>query len=546
MLVLRQVDAPGETGRMELSLIIELNRGASVPMHRQLYEQMRAAILNGTVRSHTRVPASRQLAQALEISRTTVTQSYDQLISEGYLLTRPGAGTFVCAHIPEALLNADTSLAPAQTTDVPETANADVATFTTASNDRLSNYGLRVQHLPERTHDPENTYSFRYGIPDFERFPIKTWRRLVSRHQLASTHWMGYSPDPMGYAPLREEIARYITQVRAVQCEPEQILITHGTQEALGLITRLLMNPGDAIAIENPGYLSGHAVFSANGATLQPVSVDHQGIQIDGPQGLKSIATEKTRLVYVTPSHQFPTGVLMSLSRRLALLQWAQHHNALIIEDDYDSEFRYSGRPIPALQGLDKAGRVLYVGTFSKILFPGLQVGYVVLPPELVPVFGRAKWLCDRQCAWIDQATLADFIREGELAKHVRRMRPVYSQRRHTLITALRKIDTATSAHLEILGDEAGLHIMTRTRPFRQTQERLIQQAHNRGVSLFSARPQYRKLGDREPVNNSPYPRQPEASASQGANELIFGFGAIKTAAIKTAFETIQDLWHAE
>lgn len=555
---------------MELSLVLDLRPETGIPLHRQIYEQIRRAILTGRVRSHSKVPASRQLAKSLNVSRTTVVQSYDQLIAEGYLETRQGAGTFVCAHRPDTLLHAelhaelhtdrklvaDNATLP-QPSEPLDNSNTLGSRSLAPQAITLSAYGLHLQNTPERLYEQDCALSFRYGIPDLNRFPKPLWRRLLNRNQLADTTWMDYSPDPLGYAPLREQIARYIAQVRAVRCTPEQILITQGTQQSLGIIVRLLVNPGEAIAVENPGYLSGQRVFRANGAQLQPIPVDSEGLIIEGPNGLRTISAQTegstgrsstTRLVYVTPSHQFPTGVLMSLSRRLALLQWAQQTNALIIEDDYDSEFRYSGRPIPALQGLEipcqhdcqapypTDSRVIYVGTFSKLLFPGLQIGYVVVPTSLIRVFRQAKWLCDRQCSLSHQAALTDFIREGELARHVRRMRPIYGQRRQTLVTALRNSGKNQDATVEILGDEAGLHIMVRRLKSKSSQPNrsLIKQARARGVSLFSAQPHYLRS-----PHPSPHPLQTD---QHDDSQLIFGFGAIEETDIKRAITQIQDL----
>ncbi len=505
---------------MELPLLLNLALDVKVPLHRQIYEQVRVAVLTGKVKANQKLPASRQLAKTLGISRTTVVQGYDQLISEGYLQTQLGAGTFVCAQIPEALIETDAN------------AGADTGTRAadlSASQTNLSAYGDRLTPDQDYSYPPDCPLSFRYGLPDLKQFPIQIWRRLMSAHLLADTDWMSYDSEPMGYAPLREQIARYITQVRAVRCSPDQILITSGTQQSLSLIARLLINPGDAVAFENPGYLSGRRVFAASGATLLPVPVDNDGLQIDGPNGLKGVTqAHSPQLVYVTPSHQFPTGVLMSLSRRLAFLQWAEKAKALIIEDDYDSEFRYSGRPIPALQGLDNHSRVLYVGTFSKVMFPGLQIGYIVVPPSLMPIFQRAKWLSDRQSSLIHQRTLTAFMRDGHLAKHVRRMRTLYDGRRRSLVTALSQIKIPES--VKIFGDEAGLHVMAQL-PTQGRDQQLMAAARLQGVSLFSAQRHYC-------LPSGSVASVELAQTPQG--KFIFGFGAIDEAEIETAIAKLQ------
>ncbi|MEL7226479.1 MAG: PLP-dependent aminotransferase family protein, partial [Cyanobacteria bacterium J06576_12] len=392
---------------MENALALDLRPDSPLPLHQQVYEQIRLAILSGRVRSRQKLPASRQLAQSLGISRTTVTQSYDQLISEGYLETRRGSGTFVCAQVPDALIytavepvaepateptaavpnpiqthegkrlsgrqsggyspvTTPLSLNPFQPADfqhksspnqTPKTGFSQAGLSPNQTSQlktheiALSTYGQRLfktATLPEPTNPDE--LSFRYWRPDLALFPRKQWQRLVNRHCSKTDSWMTYSSEPAGYGPLRSAIATYITQSRAVHCTAQQILITQGTQQALGLIAQVLLDEGDAIALETPGYLSARKVFSAQGALTFPIPVDDEGLDVAQLAAL-SAQTTPIKLAYVTPSHQFPTGALMSLPRRLALLKWAQQTDGLIVEDDYDSAFRYSGRPIPALQG---------------------------------------------------------------------------------------------------------------------------------------------------------------------------------------------------
>jgi GntR family transcriptional regulator / MocR family aminotransferase len=543
-----------------MDFVIQIQLSTDLPLHRQVYEQIRAAILTGRLRSRQRLPASRQLAKSLGVSRTTIVQSYEQLISEGYLQTQAGAGTFVCSQIPDHLLNAVSPQTQASVNtefsavEMSDSSGLSQSSGLSGSSElksefKLSVYGDRVLASPARHYPLDCEFSFRYGLPALDLFPMHKWRRLQRRHALKGTDWLGYAPEPMGYEPLREQIAHYIAQTRAVRCQPEQILITYGTQQSLSLLVRSLVNSGEAVAMENPGYLSAYQVFCGNGAKVVPVSLDAEGIQVEGPEGLWAYSKEADpsslgasnwppKLVYVTPSHQFPTGVLMSLSRRLALLQWAQQTNALIVEDDYDSEFRYGGRPVPSLQGLDTHGRVIYVGTFSKIMFPGLRLGYMVLPEALVPVLRQAKWLSDRQCSWLDQQVLSDFIQEGSLATHVRRMRGIYEGRRRQLIESLQALsdqsniqpdiqpdtqpNTQPKPNLEILGDASGLHIMARLPTLRCDRE-LIALAKTQGVSLFSAQLQYL------PSNRAPV-----------EGEFIFGFGNLTEAAIKAAIARLN------
>jgi GntR family transcriptional regulator/MocR family aminotransferase len=311
--------------------------------------------------------------------------------------------------------------------------------------------------------------------------------------------WLDYSTDLLGYKPLREAIAHYLSRSRAVKCESEQILIVNGTQQALYLITRVLLEPNDIIALEDPGYLSGRLIFLNQGAKLLPIAVDESGLLV------KDLAqsTEQIRLVYVTPSHQFPTGAILSLRRRLELLAWAQQTEALIIEDDYDSEYRYGDRPIPSLQGLDKSDSVLYIGTFSKVLFPSLRIGYLALPKSLVSPLARAKWLSDRHLPLLEQQVLTEFIEQGYLETHIRKMRAVYDQRRQVLVKAF---NTYLGKRATILGEKAGIHLMVKLHTYLSDEE-IIQRAASLGVSMMSAKPQY--------IN------------SNATGEFIFGYGEL-------------------
>jgi len=454
---------------MEFTLLLDPH--SSVPYYRQIYEALREKILSGKLAPRQRLPSTRSLAQHLGVARSTVTQSYDQLLSEGYLQTVGGSGTYVCDQLPESLLYApDIAIAPA---------DASPSLVLSAYGQRLANFELRSN--PE----PVTPISFRYGRPALDRAPLKIWRQLLSRH-CRHADWLDYATDHMGYGALRQAISAYLAQTRAVQCHPDQVLITNGTQQALNLATQLLVSPGEIIALEEPGYFNVRRIFASQGATLHPIPVDAEGIEVEK----LSEAAVPIRLVYVTPSHQFPTGAVLSLPRRLALLHWAQQSGGLILEDDYDSEYRYAGRPIPALQGLGTGHSVIYFGTFSKVLFPSLRIGYVVLPPALVPIFYRAKWLADRQVPTLEQAVLSDFIAEGHLERHIRRMRSLYDQRRQTMVRAWQEHfgDRAT-----ILGENAGLHMMVRFHTEIPDAE-LIAQAEQLGVGLVAASSLY--LGD--------------------------------------------------
>ena len=454
---------------MDLAITLD---GNAVPLHRQLYEELRRAILSGRLLPRQRIPSTRSLAKSLGISRTTVTQSYEQLLSEGYLQTIVGSGTFVSAQLPDDLL---------RSTPVEE------AQKIARKQIKLSKYAadLSATDIPGIT-EPDAPISFRYGRPAFDQFPIELWRKLLSRHCRSDLNWLDYATDPLGYKPLRQAIARYLSRSRAVQCEPDQVMITNGTQQALYLVTRLLINPGEAIALEEPGYLGARRTFLTQGAKLLPVAVDESGLVV---QYLANYPPESIKLVYVTPSHQFPTGAVLSLPRRLELLSWAQQTGTMIIEDDYDSEYRYGDRPIPALQGLDQSDLVLYIGTFSKVLFPSLRIGYLVLPQSLIPVFTRAKWLADRHSPLLEQAVLADFIEEGHLERHIRQMRTHYDQRRQALVQAL---NFHLGERATILGDNAGIHLMVRLHT-NLSDEEIILRAAQVGVGMVTAQPHYLK-----------------------------------------------------
>ena len=477
-------------GNMDVAIV--LNSSSSIPLHQQIYEGLRQAILKGRLPPGSRISSTRSLSKSLGISRSTVTQSYERLNSEGYLETIIGSGTFVCKQLPEELL---------YSTPI------EFSSKVTRSPIKLSGYGrilIYADNVP-KIDDSLLTIKFRFGRPAFDQFPIELWRRLLSRYCSADLDWLDYSTDPLGYKPLREQITHYLSRSRAVNCEPDQILITNGTQQALDLILRLLIEPEEIIAIEDPGYLSARLIFQTHGAKILPIGVDESGLIVEQ---IQKSTLPNIRLVYVTPSHQFPTGAVLSLPRRLQLLAWAQQNGTLIIEDDYDSEYRYNGRPIPALQGLDRGSCVLYVGTFSKVLFPSLRIGYLVLPKSLVSIFTRAKWLSGRHLPILEQQVLAEFIKAGHLERHIRKMRSLYDQRRQTLVQAL-KDDFGKKA--TILGEQAGIHLMVCLQT-NLTDEEIIHRAAEVNVEMTPASPNYLNIDSK--CNNS-------------RGEFIFGYGEL-------------------
>ena len=422
---------------------IHLDATSPEPLYKQLYGRLRDAILAGRLPRGAHLPSTRALASELGISRTTTALAYDQLLMEGYLETRVGRGTIVSQELPDRLVARSR---PRGVTAPGETPRPDPA------QPVMPDPGLNaIPHL-ERI-EGSGSRAFIAGQPPLDLFPYALWARLIARRarQSLPAH-AGYQP-PAGYAPLREAIATHIGITRGVRCTADQIIITSGTQGALDLATRTLLAPGDAAWLEEPGYFGARGAILAAGGRLVPVPVDEAGIDVEAGRQRAPHA----RLVYVTPSHQFPTGVTMSLGRRLALLDWARGASAWVVEDDYDSEYRYGGRPLEALHGLDQAGRVLYIGSFSKVLFPSLRLGYIVAPPTVVETLLRARRFMDMHPPILEQMALADFLHEGHYVRHLRRMRQQIQRRRDCLHRELcRHLDGV----LEVSVPEAGLELV--------------------------------------------------------------------------------------
>jgi GntR family transcriptional regulator/MocR family aminotransferase len=414
----------------------------AAPMYRQLYDWFRKAVLSGQLRPGQRVPSTRNLAAELKISRIPVLNAYEQLLAEGYLETFVGAGTCVARSIP------DDTLTPLS--GKTRTALRDEMTREPGPR-QMSRRGVALTKLPTQSW-LNIVGAFRVSLPALDHFPIDVWSKLVARHSRKPPRGiMGYG-DAMGYLPFREAIAEYLGAVRAVRCEPSQIMVTTGSQQGLQLSAQVLFDPKDRVCIEEPGYPSARQAFLAAGAQLIPVPVDHEGMRV----GEIIRRDHNARAVYITPSHQYPLGMTMSATRRMLLLNWAVRTGAWIIEDDYDSEYRFGSRPIASLQGLDTDARVIYIGTFSKVMFPALRLGYVVVPNDLVPAFSAARDAADVFSATLYQSVMTDFIREGHFARHIRRMRMLYMDRRRTLVKAIR---VEMGDTLEVIGAEAGMHL---------------------------------------------------------------------------------------
>lgn len=403
---------------------IILDATLPLPLYKQLYERLRGAILTGQLERGAALPSTRALASELGISRTTTILAYQQLVLEGYLQSRKGQGTVVARDLPTALLHTK-----------PDWTHVDQPENRKAPPSQLASRVAPLKDTPYPARKAGRTGGIFYGgEPPLELFPYAVWARLIARHARRSLRAFSHYQPPAGYEPLREAIAAQVGITRGVRCTPEQIILTSGSQGALDLAVRTLLNPGEAAWLENPGYFGARGALLAAEARLVPVPVDEQGLVVVTGQTRSPAA----RLVLTTPSHQFPTGVTMSLTRRLALLEWAQAAGAWILEDDYDSEYRFTGRPLEALQGLDTAGRVLYIGTFSKVLFPALRLGYLVAPTELVEPLLLMRRFLDVHLPMLEQMALCDFLREGHFARHMHQMRQQLLQRRDVLYRELR------------------------------------------------------------------------------------------------------------
>ena len=461
------------SGQRAPLLALALERDGPEPLHRQLYGQLRELILTGRLPAGARLPASRSLAEELGCSRNTVTGAFDQLLSEGYLEGRVGAGTYVSRELPEGLLTA----VPAR--PVPDAKKRTLKR-------RLSRRGERLGTAVRVPLDSDVGPAFAMSNPDTESFPFDVWGRLLGRIWRRPASGLLRGGDPGGLSALRAAIAGHLRAVRGLDCAAEQVLVTAGGQQALDLATRVLLDPGDAAWVEEPGYAGLRAALAAAGAQAVPVPVDGEGLSLD--EGLRR--TPEARLVAVAPSHQYPLGVTMSLARRLALLDWAGSCGAWILEDDYDSEYRYAGRPLTALQGLEaaRAGerQVIYVGSFSKVLFPSLRIGYLVAPPDLTEAFLRARRALDDHPSAIAQPALAAFIEEGHFAAHVRRMRRLYAARQTRLLEAAER---HLRDLLSLSPDPAGMHLVGYLAPSLAARMDDLEASRRAAQNGVSARP---------------------------------------------------------
>ena len=452
----------------------------------KMYAQIRAAIVAGRLRPGERLPSSRELARRLAVSRTTVGVAYDRLLAEGFVCGRIGAGTFVSA-APHPRLE-----------------------------DRPRDSPLRPRPVWDRLPPPlvmsdlAPAFDFRAGVPDASRFPYATWRALLTAQMRPAAVGSGSHIDAAGLDALRIAIARHVGVSRAVRAAADDVFVTSGSQQAIDLVVRVLLEPGDAVAVEDPGYPPVHGAFTAHGARVVGVPVDGEGLVVEA-------LPDDAPLVYVTPSHQFPLGVAMSLRRRLALLAWAERTGAAIVEDDYDSEYRYGGRPREPLHSLDHTGRVLYVGSLSKVLLPTLRLGFLVAPAPLHAALRKAKHVTDWHTEVPAQAAAARFIADGHLGRHIRRMRAVYAPR-HQKIRAV--LAGTLAAHLEVIPSAAGLHLAALLRGGVDDMD-IVVRAHRRGVAV-------------QPLSRC-------RIASCGPAGLILGYGAIPIEHIEEGLRRLSD-----
>ncbi|CAG4887557.1 MocR-like pyridoxine biosynthesis transcription factor PdxR [Paraburkholderia saeva] len=484
-----------------------LDRGNGQPVYRQLHRLLQQAILSRELPAGSKVPSSRLLAAELGIARNTVTQVYEQLALEGYVTSATGRGTFVADSAPDEIVGAPdaaTAVAAPLAASIPDATPLPAARALSARGARLlSGAGVSKRQWG----------AFMPGVPDVTRFPARVWSRLHNKY------WRRMRPDLLTYAPggglplLRHALAEYLRTSRSVRCTPEQIVITTGIHQSVDLAVRLLSDPGDVIWTEDPCYWGVRSVLHVSGLQSRPIAVDEEGIN-PSPDDL----AQPPKLMLVTPSHQYPLGMVMSLARRRMLLEYARQHQCWIIEDDYDSEFRYGSRPLASLQGLDTAGQVIYVGSFGKTLFPGLRIGYLVVPEALAESFAMASAELYREGQLLQQAVLAEFIAEGHFTSHIRRMRTLYGQRRQALLDAAGR---RYGSEMPAVGGDAGLHLVMQL-PHDADDRAVANAALERNIIV-------------RPLSG--YYAEP-ASAPSG---LLIGYACVPDEEIAPAFDTLAD-----
>jgi len=488
---------PRETTSLTLSLPAP---PTGLPLYRWFYEQLRAAILQGRLKPGARLPATRDLAQTYRLSRPTIVTAFEQLKSEGYVEGRTGSGTYVSKVLPDELLQARR---PGESQRLPHR--------------RISLSGYAKRLGPVRTRRPQPARAFRPNQAALDLFPTTLWAQVAARRLRRVSTRLLAGGETLGYRPLREAVAEYLNTSRGVKCSTDQVLIVSGAQEGLDRTARLLLNPGEPAWMEEPGYPGAAVILRAVGARICGVPVDAEGLDLE--RGI--VRWPRPNLVYVTPAHQFPLGVTMSLRRRLALLEWARKQGVMIFEDDYDSEYRYSGRPVPALQGLDRAGMVIFGGSFSAVMFPSMRLGYLVVPEEMIEIFAAAQSVSTHHPPLLGQAVLYDFLTEGHFARHVRRMREVYAERLGVLLKAAReKLDGL----VEISNVEAGLQTVGWLQA-GVSAETVSQQAAKRNLEVI-------------PLRRYGFGRAPK-------NGIVLGFAAVEPKELRRGVEELTTVLRA-
>ena len=460
------------------------------PLFRQVYRGLRKAILDGSFRPGQKLPSTRAMAEQVGVSRTVALMAYEQLLAEGFATGRAGSGTYVSKAV--------------EVRRQPPRRSPEVT---------LSRFGnaaalaLHTIHLPSQAPRPK-AYDFAFGISDVETFPFQAWRRILLRcARKTRVAQLDYA-SANGSLALREAISAHLRRSRSVVCDRDQVIVVNGSQQALDLIARVFIEPGDTVAVEDPSYQGTREVLRASGAHSIAVPVDEDGLDTEG-------LPPKAKLAFVTPSHQFPTGAILTVGRRFALLEWAKRAGALIVEDDYDGEFHYQGQPLESLQGLDRQGRVIYIGTFSRTVFSALRIGYLICPKALVETLTAAKWLCDRHTPTLEQEALAEFISSGLYERNLRRVRRRNSSRREVLLDSIQKF---MQDRVKVTGDGAGAHVVLW--PHERISERqLVARAVARGILIYGLAPYYARSPHR-PGLLLGYSRLKEAEIREGIRRL--------------------------
>jgi GntR family transcriptional regulator/MocR family aminotransferase len=481
-----------------LSPVFRIDREQAKPLHRQVYDGYRQAILRGDLAPGQKIPSSRELAADVSISRFPVLHAYAQLLAEGYFESQIGSGTFISSTLPEQI-----------------TPSNHQAEFAEHNPSGCRPVARRNRHYPAfpRNSNLRGWGAFGLHQPASDQFPFKVWSSLVNRHSNNPWQTSLQRVDPMGSLRFREAICRHLRTSRSVRCEPEQIMIVSGSQQALDITTRVLLDPGDAVLVEEPGYNLQKTALAGAGCRVKLVPVDEHGMDIAQAPSSKGV-----KAAFVTPSHQFPLASTMSATRRLHLLNWAQREGAWIVEDDYDSEFRFDARPIASLQGLDVNARVIYIGSFSKILFPSLRIGYIVIPRDLVVLFEAIRFATDIFPPYLYQEVLADFMELGHLGRYIRKMRRIYGERRSALVES---IQAEFGNFFTVHGSAAGMQVpVTLPEGFNDTE--------------IAARAAADKL--------ILWPLSRYYSSKNARHGFVLGFGSTPTEHIASAVKRLQAL----